>query len=515
MTNNAVFYSRGNTWVNGDALVARAGTWVAGSVVNYARSGTWVPVTSTYVRPSGPGITPVEGLSQQYPGVVYNTFVNQIASGQQLSFPSANYVANDFAISSSYVVLAWLNVLGLLGSGKTLTSLSIAAGSSTKANTIPAQSTGSTNQLTVLRMGTDKPADLRTVKLTGYTVFGTPQPNDPNTGAPHGYNLVQFFEATNSGIEDCLLRTWYGSAAANPGETFGFNDFRGTNNYMLRTEVDGRDPSGVRVGASAIGLNNGTGFTATDVWAHGVRYGAGITAFGMVGNLTYTRFKSTDNVIPFNFEHNGATTTVIEIADPISTGNRSTPTSGSFVTKPIFAVIDSDVGSCVLNIRRATLDSGVPSPTNPVIIVRHGTYAGVTNRQLASDFHYFDINGVEQPTYINVATNETLPSPATLSLANLSIALKAKASLDPRTASISLKIDDEKRIVYSLSEPMELEDGQEFSYVWTHFSEAHPQLWPCDENGVGITQHPLNQPRVSCSDAEALAGFGYEVGETE
>ena len=168
-------------------------------------------------------------------------------------------------------------------------------------------------------------------------------------------------------------------------------------------EIDGRKGNGTSVAATLIGLNYVNGFAASNCYLHHSGFAYGVACFSGAGAITFTAVRSEYNTAPFNFEQNTAT---ITMTNCIGRNCRSQTTSG--VIAPIFMIVDGNRGSSVVNIYDPIIDSGVPTPANPLIVVCHTTYGGVAATQLASDIHLF-LGGTERRDCLRIATNETLP----------------------------------------------------------------------------------------------------------
>lgn len=356
------------------------------------------PAPSNYVRPFGAVYVRYEdqaaGSLQQHLGA--------IPSGQQLTFPAGTFSFSDFAQASTYGILEPENVYGMAGSGIDQTILEMVPGSSTKAGSIPVQSTGSTNNFALLRIGTTTSGASRAPIVQGITLLGTDQPIDPNTGVPHTYNGLLLFYATNAVVQDSKIKGIPGNNGANPGETFSINDYRSINTLVQRVEIDGYTTAGARVAATGIGINFAQGFTVKDSLIHGMKYGHGTAFYMCTGTIEIRNVTVRDSLNPFNFERD---TVTANIRNCTVQGNRSMSTTAPI--QPNFAVVDSDIASSVVNIYDPILDNGAPTAANPCIVTVHANYLGVANKQLHSDIHLF-VGGVERPDLLRISSNETL-----------------------------------------------------------------------------------------------------------
>ena len=378
----------------------------------------------TWQRPSGAGYTQIEDLT----GATVMAKINATPNGNICTFPAATFSQANFSYGAggNYGIcyLPFQPVAGVAGSGIDQTFLEITPGSSDRASTIPPQSTGfvspgnpgTVNQLTLFRLGEapgDNPA-YQVRYIGGMTIRGTDQPiytidDTPGfaTGNPHCYFGVYVYKGINTIIEDTKIKAIPGSYGANPGETYSINLYRTAGAMIRRVEVDGRNAAGVRFGGTGIGNNTNTGSNAyEDVYIHDMKWGHGVAHYNVYGSVSYTRTKIEKVYLAaWNFEHCASSAFTVEMVDCTvgDIGGRAR-TGTSYAGQPIWAILDSDVGSATVNIRNPKVPDGAgnfvsPSAARPILIVIHSTYGGVTNKQSINDVHVFDANGVEQPTW--------------------------------------------------------------------------------------------------------------------
>ena len=247
-------------------------------------------VTASYGgRPSGPGIVPYESLT---PRSSVSATANQVPPVSQVSFPVGVLEFIDFndARSNNYGFGAYFQpqVGGLRGSGVGQTVFQMRPNTSTRASEIPAQATGDTNNLSLMRIGGNG-STVRSPILSGYTLRGT------NQG--HLYNGQIIYMATNAQISDIEILAIPGNASSQPGETFGNNDYRSKGSLYQRMLIDGQG-----VGASGFGGNLGSDLTVLDSVSKNNPYSAGWTC-NTYSNIAYRRVAALDNgKMGFNFE---------------------------------------------------------------------------------------------------------------------------------------------------------------------------------------------------------------------
>lgn len=171
--------------------------------------------------------------------------------------PAGLYELIDFG-PQDYALIA-VDCLGIIGDGIDQTIIQMRENSSTKVARVPKQTVGGSNPLTLVRLSKDH------VLSMGFTLSGTDQPIDPNTGKPHMYSGWLNYITTNSKMADVKITGIPGDWYSPPGETFANNFYKDVNTEATRIEVDGfiwkwTSPTtkvkGNRVGGSPSGRNN-------------------------------------------------------------------------------------------------------------------------------------------------------------------------------------------------------------------------------------------------------------------
>lgn len=237
----------------GNLYIAKSdGYWWSG----HTQGPAWSASTPT--QPTGPGIVRYQDLYVS--GDTLSGTLARLTSPAQVSFPDGTFQMVDFADSSKYGCLIPANCTGILGSGIGFTIFQIQAGSSTQVGQVPAQSTGQTNPLYIFRTSPSP----STFTAQGFTINGTDQPVNPDTGQPHAYGGFMFDHVGTLTVTDCQAIGIPGSANSPPGETFAWNNYGCTNSTATRVETDGRNSAGVRRGASPWGNNSAVNHT----WDH-------------------------------------------------------------------------------------------------------------------------------------------------------------------------------------------------------------------------------------------------------
>lgn len=369
---------------------------------------TWPPVLTAptgYVKPTGAGYQPFEKLAQR--GSITATAAT-LSPNASLTFAAGTFSCKDFAVAQTYGVMFTQNVTGIYGSGSTKTVFQMTPGTSTQAKSIPAQKSGGTNQLCLMRVGdgwSNAPSS-RPYQVAGFTLLGTTQPVDPKTGKPQTYNGLRLYSCKGVKVYDVLVKGIPGNSDVNPGETFSVCDYRSVNTTMQNVEVDGRNSAGVAVAGSGMGFNFTNGLTSTNCFSHDTAYGHGITHYQCTGAITHTDFASTNTGIPINFEQCVATVNLVRFS---AQANRAVTSAGDKKPgTPVFAVIDSSLGSSKVTITDPTMNGLTPTPSNPLVVVVHKTYNGATQLQKTSDIRLV-LSGKVRPDCLRFATNENIP----------------------------------------------------------------------------------------------------------
>ncbi|WP_354567037.1 right-handed parallel beta-helix repeat-containing protein [Glaciihabitans sp. UYNi722] len=341
----------------------------------------------TNPEPTKPTTPPVPGNAITYSSLVANNSLTatlgQVPVGKEVHFKAGTYSATDFD-TNKIAIFPLPNVRGIVGAGSGKTLFQLVPHSSTKAASVPSQSTApvGTNQLYLMRVGgygpngEGLPANVP-VHLADFSLVGTEQ--------GHLYNGLMLHYADNSVIEGMKVQGIPGDNNANPGETFGIGLYRSNNVTIDGTEIDGRNASGIRNSASLIGINMLDGFTIKNSYLHDAKFGAAVTAYHSTGTLVYENSRFEDNnVSGLNFEGNDSD---IRITDC------------SFARTPWAHIILDAINfgaSSKVTITDPLVEGKPVSASNKLRITSHATPG---QRQLHSDVHLF-VNGVEHPEFI-------------------------------------------------------------------------------------------------------------------
>lgn len=228
------------------------------------------PPTDNYpaaVVPAGTAFVNYTDLAQ--PGDNFGVALARLTSPAIVNVPAGLYELVDFDPNTHYSCLA-TNCLGIWGAGIDKTIIQMRPGSSTQVALVPVQSTKASNPLTLMRLSKDH------ILSQGFTLSGTDQPIDPNTGKPHLYSgLLNYMNGGNnsgpgvgSQLFDVKITGIPGNNNSPPGETFANNLYKDTNSVLVRVEVDGfiwewsdatTKTKGNQVGGSPNGCNNSVG----------------------------------------------------------------------------------------------------------------------------------------------------------------------------------------------------------------------------------------------------------------
>jgi hypothetical protein len=243
---------------------------IGGSLQRLGR-GTNATVSPT-PRPTGTGYVAWETLWAA--GDNLRSVVAKVRNGDVLTLPTGTFEFADFNDGgSNYGLLLPAACGGLWGSGSgadgsAATVLQMTANSSTKASLVPAQATGDTNPLFLVRSGNDG------------TVFKNFQLK--GTAQGHLYNGLRISGSSSNpvagGTVDGVFHNGCnpGNASSQPGETFAFSTNHTDNVQVLNCLFDGRDV-GAGAGSSLIGHNSSTNTLITDTVCQYAWYGHGVT----------------------------------------------------------------------------------------------------------------------------------------------------------------------------------------------------------------------------------------------
>lgn len=186
----------------------------------------------------------------------------------------------DFA-QSGYSLLA-PNVAGLYSPDPDRARLTLRRMSSTKAATVPPQSTKGSNPLTVARFGPNNSSSGIVTKLYGLTLAGSDQPDA--FGHPHNYSgLVNYWGRRAEWATLRLIGLGRGDWNSPPGETFQLNNYNDAGTTLRGIEVDGRDAASGEWVGGGIGFNGSQDLLVEDCSFHDSLV-SGLT-FGTAGSV--------------------------------------------------------------------------------------------------------------------------------------------------------------------------------------------------------------------------------------
>lgn len=233
-----------------------------------------------------------------------------------------------------------------------------------------------------------------------------------NAGLYTGENI--YFNAAHRGFSN-----------APNGEAGGITIQKGTGVRLLRNcEVECRDSTGARVGASPVMLNNLTGCDIRDMYVHHSAAGIGITAYNcrstVAAPMTYTRIRSewngggggNTNGSCFNFELDQSVTNApIQIIGPgtmIANWTGTTDPSQGTGNTELHISGGSDTAKVRVEVRNMAIDKGpraaTGSGTPQTDTANQGLYVlayqlfGYTP-QWGLDVHRYNASGVELTTF--------------------------------------------------------------------------------------------------------------------
>jgi len=208
--------------------------------------------------------------------------IQAVPQGKILTFPEGEFTFRDFASPFGYYdgIRITPNCRGIVGSGRS-TVFKMVPNSSTKARVVPRQQQGGTNECALMHI-----ANVDNAVLMNFSLLGTPQ--------GHFYKGLKIASGANAVVDGLYLRGANpGDRNTPPGETFGLAFYRTSGSILRNTEIDGRDPSGVRVSASPLGWTRCRDITISKVYAHHSR-AATVTFYECV-NVTTIDLRSEYN----------------------------------------------------------------------------------------------------------------------------------------------------------------------------------------------------------------------------
>ena len=257
------------------------------------------PSTTTTPPVAPPASNPdwVQWSSIAKPGDNINTVLaNPALAGKILKLPAGVFEVPNFKDVSKAIEVP-SNVKGIVGEGRD-TIIRMQAHTSTYAKTVPAQGTGETNQLYIMRMNNGTAPQI----LSDFWLQGTDQ--------GHLYNGIMVGESKpNTTVQNILITGIPGDAGFPPGETFGLNWWRGSDSITRDIEVDGHAVTGnsyagrsvgAVVGASPIGYNSHDGAKLYNAFTHDSN--VGMPTFWQSNNAETWNLQSIRNAIGINHE---------------------------------------------------------------------------------------------------------------------------------------------------------------------------------------------------------------------
>ncbi len=177
--------------------------------------------------------------------------------------------------------------------------------SSTQASAVPPQTDGdangdgTSNPLTLMRLGPCNSSTVAAVHCHGWTLAGTDQPDGPN-GEPHNYSGLTDYYGTNSTYNCMKIMGVPGDWNSPPGETFQFASYHATGSTYEYMEVDGYNEAGRQVGGG-VGNNASNDVTFKNCNFHDAYVSGGPIFSGAGGpNGTMCRDVKSINVRSYN-----------------------------------------------------------------------------------------------------------------------------------------------------------------------------------------------------------------------
>lgn len=328
-----------------------------------AKLSATAPVTAQPVPAPAPA--PTSSVPAQPGAASLGQAIARLQPGQPLSLGAGTFSVDNFGSNlgsplthvSDESLLMGMDlapaVTGIAGAGVDKTVIQMTPRTSTHAGDIPTQ-VPETNQFSLLRVEGSP-------QLHDFTLKGTDQ--------GHLYNGLRVHEATNARVTNVKVTGIPGDNYMPPGETFGMEDYRGTNNVYENIEVDGQG-----VGASGFGANISKNTTIRNGYFHDNPHSCAAT-FWRCEDVTLLDCKAANNHAGFNFEQVSGT---VNIVRPQVTNCRDADIS-----------IASDQGSASY-----TITDPVLAPGQTLRIMVPEEYNGVPNQQKKSDIHVV-VHGVD------------------------------------------------------------------------------------------------------------------------
>jgi hypothetical protein len=297
------------------------------------------------------------------PGENINTVLAKPAlAGKILKLPAGVFEVSNFQTTAAIHIPA--NVKGIVGSGND-TIIRVKANTSTYAKSVPAQSTGQTNPLNIIKMNDG----LQPQILSHFWLQGTEQ--------GHLYNGLSIGKSKpGSSVTNLLITGIPGNSNTPPGETFGLNWWRSSDSVTRDVEIDGyrwtgntyaSRVKGVVVGSSGFGYNSHDRAKLYNVYVHD--HSTGMPTFWQSNNAQTWNLKSIRNKIAINHERSFGTV-------------HHQPVFHSSLTRR-HITFNSDIGDGTLTIIGATNDTWISTTkSGPIgkgvnmLIETHAGYRG-------------------------------------------------------------------------------------------------------------------------------------------
>lgn len=278
-----------------------AQVWTTPKVVSTQPAPAPTPTPSPSPAPAPDAADIVKWSAVAKPGENINTVLAKPALvGKILKLPTGVFEVSNFKTTAAIQVPA--GVKGIVGSGYN-TIIRIKTNTSTYAKSVPAQSTGQTNPLNVMKMNDG----LEPQVLSDFWLQGTEQ--------GHLYNGISIGRSKpGSSVANVLITGIPGNSNTPPGETFGLNWWKGSDSITRDVEIDGyrwtgntyaTRVKGPNVGASGFGYNSHDRAKLYNVNVHDHNYG--MPTFWQSNDAETWNLQSIRNRIGINHERSFGT----------------------------------------------------------------------------------------------------------------------------------------------------------------------------------------------------------------
>lgn len=285
------------------------------SITSPWTGGTVTPPTTVLGDGGGTGTTPTGTGYGTLTGGTFSARVNSAGSSATVALPAGTYTFSDFADGTGaggFWYGAQLTVTALRGAGSRYTTVQMVPNTSTRASSVPAQSTGQSNQLQYVAMSAAG------AKVDGVKIQGTSQ--------GHLYNGLRFESVASPTLSNTTVAGIPGDAGSPPGETFAVN-FQACTGTVTVTNVT---VDGQNLGAAAIGSNNSAAtYNITNYLAINNKYSAGWASWEHKGVMNFHGFVVRNSARAFNAERLAGT---VNFYDPLW----DDPFAGHFDVNPTY-----------------------------------------------------------------------------------------------------------------------------------------------------------------------------------